>query len=148
MKKFYLLIPTLILCSCGVKSTPKSEALLEEIYKAQSITKADVNYRDYQKFAQNLQIKLDNFEREKVSQKLKYAGNLAATVESYIEASEKSSSEWEPESDWRMAEKKYATILTCQEKGQDCYALAEKFSLNQDLRYKNAIKRLIVAKQF
>ena len=47
-----------------------------------------------------------------------------------------------------MAEKKYATILTCQEKGQDCYALAEKFSLNQDLRYKNAIKRVIVARQF
>ena len=134
MKKIFVLVASLVLVSCAPKSTPESEALLNEIHNTQSKIKVGINYMDYSKVAQELQIKLDNFERSDKSKKIKYAGNLVATAESYIDAADKEYGEdWSPQHDWSIASWSYEYIQNCQSQGKDCYGYDEKFNLTMDL---------------
>ena len=134
MKKIFILVASLVLVGCAPKSTPESEALLNEIHTTQSKTKVGINYMDYSKVAQELQIKLDNFERSEKSKKIKYAGNLAATAESYINAADKESGEdWSPHFHWKQAGWSYEYMQNCQTKGEDCYGYDDKFDLTMDL---------------
>ena len=89
---------------------------------------------DYSKVAQELQIKLDNFERSKESKKIKYAGNLVATAESYIKAASKESGEdWSPHYHWGQAGWSYEYMQNCQAKGDNCYKFDEQLDLTMDL---------------
>ncbi len=122
MKKIFILITSFIVIGCAPKSTPESEALLSEIHATQSKTKVGINYRDYSNVAQNLQIKLDNFERSEKSKKIKYAGNLVVIAESYINAADKKSGEdWSPHYHWQQATWSYEFMQNCQTKGENCY---------------------------
>lgn len=127
MKKIFILLAPLILVSCAPKSTPESEALLNEIHTTQSKTKVGINYIDYSKVAQELQVKLDDFERSEKSRKIKYAGNLISTAESYISAGEKKDEEdWSPQYRWENAVWSYEYMQNCQNKNENCYSYDEK----------------------
>ena len=134
MKKIFVLVASLVLVGCAPKSTPESEVLLSEIHATQSKTKVGINYMDYSKVAQELQIKLDDFERSKESKKIKYAGNLVATAESYVKAANKESGEdWSPHYHWEQAGWSYEYMQNCQTKGDNCYKFDEQSELTMDL---------------
>lgn len=130
MKKLLYLLPLTLIIGCQPKTPSESEALLKQIHETQSKTKVGINYLDYSKTAQELQIKLDDFSRSQKSQKLKYAGNLASTAESYIKAAHKDSGEeWSPQQNWKQAEWNYEYLKNCQDKNEDCYGFNEQTDL-------------------
>jgi hypothetical protein len=138
LNKIFILAISSILVSCSPKSTPESEALLSEIHATQSKTKVGINYQDYSKVAQELQVKLDNFERSENSKKLTYAGNIVVIAENYIKASDKDRSEdWSPQFNWKQAGWSYQYMQNCQSKSADCYSYDDKFKLSMDLLARN-----------
>lgn len=134
MKKIFILVAPFILVGCAPKSTPESEALLNEIYAVQSKTKVGINYMDYSKVAQEIQIKLDSFERSEKSKKVKYAGNLVATAKSYVNAANKEDEEdWSPQFHWERANWSYEYMQNCQTKGDNCYGFDDQIELTASL---------------
>jgi hypothetical protein len=134
VNKIFILAISSIIIGCSPKSTPESEALLNEIYATQSKTKVGINYMDYSKVAQELQVNLDNFERSEKSRKIKYAGNLVATAESYISAADKEYEEdWYPHFHWKKAAWSYEYMQNCQTENKNCYGYDDKFQPTTDL---------------
>jgi hypothetical protein len=139
MKKIFIIVAPFILVGCAPKSTPESEALLNEIYAVQSKTKVGINYMDYSKVAQDIQIKLDNFERSEKSRKIKYAGSLVTTAENYISAADKKYSEdWSPQADWWYANFSNEYTQNCKKKGKDCYGYDDQINLTIDISSRHA----------
>ena len=134
VNKIFVLAISSIIIGCSPKSTPESEALLSEIHNTQSKTKVGINYMDYSKVAQELQIKLDNFERSEESRKIKYAGNLIATAKSYIDAADKDVGEdWYPHFHWEQAAWSYEYMQSCQAVNENCYGYEDRLQLTTDL---------------
>lgn len=124
----------LTIIGCSPKSTPESEALLQEINEVRSRTKVGINYVDYSRAAQELQIKLDNFERSKKSIKIKYARNLVETADRYIDAADREfGGDWEPQHRWNYAEYVYDYLVNCQTQNKNCYGYDESLQMYIDL---------------
>lgn len=103
------------------KSTPESEALVEKIDEVHSKIKVGINYIDYGREAQDIQILKDKLEKSKKSDALRYRGNLMATAENLIEASRKESREdWDPQFLWEQSGITYLMMEACQTKGEHC----------------------------
>jgi hypothetical protein len=128
-KLFIAAIATSLLSACGGTSA-ESEELLKSVYALQSKTAAGISYDDYAREAQELQVKLDAFERNDKSGRLKYGANLAFSASVLISAAERNQDgEWKPRTGWNVANMAIQTLDECLEKNRNCYKLAENSAL-------------------
>jgi hypothetical protein len=136
LNRIFILAISLILVSCSSKSTPESEALLNEIQSTQSKIKVGINYYDYFRVTQELQVKLDNFERSENSKKLEYAGNIVITAENYIRALNKDKNEdWKPQISWEAANLSYQYMQSCQSNNENCYNYNDRYTLDTKIAF-------------
>jgi hypothetical protein len=128
-KLFIAAIAISLLSACGGTSA-ESEELLKSVYALRSKTVAGISYYDYAREAQELQVKLDAFERNDKSGRLKYGANLAFSASVLISAAERNQDgEWRPDSRWRNADRIIQTLDECLEKSRNCHRLAEESAL-------------------
>jgi ribosomal protein S27AE len=119
-----------------ISSTPASEDLLQTIEDTRSRIQVGVNYIDYQRLAQDIQIKLDRFERDSNAERLAYGANLwnVATTLIYAAKREEKLSygdkfEWNPQPSWSNAEEDYNKMQECRKRNRGCFKLSQKLDL-------------------
>jgi hypothetical protein len=119
-----------------VSSTPAGEDLLQTIEDARSRIRVGINYIDYQRLAQDIQVKLDRFERDSATERLSYGANLWNVATTFIYAAKQDENvsyydkpEWNPQPHWSNAEKIYRKMQACRKTNNGCFKLSQKLIL-------------------
>jgi uncharacterized Zn finger protein (UPF0148 family) len=154
MKKSYLYfigISAFFLLGLGywkfgsISSTPASEDLLQIVEDARSRIKVGINYIDYQRLAQEIQVKLDRFERDSNTERLSYGANLWYVARTLINAAEREENlsyggmnKWAPQPSWSITEDDYNKMQECKEMNKGCFRLSQKaYLLNEKAKRAN-----------
>jgi ribosomal protein S27AE len=123
-----------------VLSTPVSEDLLQIVEDTRSRIQVGVNHVDYQRLAQDIQVKLDRFERDSNSERLSYGANLWRVATTLISAAKReenlsygSMNKWDPQPSWSNAEDDYNKMQECRKTNKGCFRLSQKADLMVEL---------------
>jgi hypothetical protein len=115
-----------------IKSTETSLALGTKLNDVMSRIEVGINKQDYIREMQDLNIKVNNFKRDKNSLKVRNGANLLAVTKQLFEASDAKNEltdQWEPNTKWSIARKAYLTLENCNQNNQECFTLKQETEL-------------------